>query len=241
MGSRSAKSPSASTPSTETSRAATAGRARGTHPVEGPRLANDLLDQIRNDYPKVSLSVVSEQARYIVEAIGSVKDEIIQGGLLAFLVLLIFLQELRTSLIIFAVIAISVIATFNLLFFRDITLNIMSLGGLALGVGMLDDCAIVVSENIFRHRSLGKSPSGGAYVGTKEEGTAVGATILTTIDVFLPVIYVHGVAGQLFRDQALTGTFSLLASLIVSITLVPMLASRTFEFKPAAGQPPPKR
>jgi len=212
----------------------------GANTVEVTRKANDLLDQVHKDYPKVSLSVVSEQARYIVEAISSVKEEIIFGGLLAFLVLLIFLQEFRTSLIIFAVIAISVIATFNLLFFRNITLNIMSLGGLALGVGMLDDCAIVVSENIFRHRGLGKSLSEAAYIGTKEVGMAVSATVFTTIVVFLPVIYVHGVAGQLFRDQALTVTFSLLASLIVSITLVPMLASRTFEFKPVAVEPPTK-
>jgi HAE1 family hydrophobic/amphiphilic exporter-1 len=212
----------------------------GANTVEVTRKANDLLDQVHKDYPKVSLSVVSEQARYIVEAISSVKEEIIFGGLLAFLVLLIFLQEFRTSLIIFAVIAISVIATFNLLFFRNITLNIMSLGGLALGVGMLDDCAIVVSENIFRHRGMGKSLSEAAYIGTKEVGMAVSATVFTTIVVFLPVIYVHGVAGQLFRDQALTVTFSLLASLIVSITLVPMLASRTFEFKPVAVEPPTK-
>jgi len=210
----------------------------GANTVQVTRKANDLLDQIRKDYPKVSLSVVSEQARYIVEAISSVKDEIIQGGLLAFLVLLIFLQEFRTSLIIFAVIAISVVATFNLLFFRNITLNIMSLGGLALGVGMLDDCAIVVSENIFRHRSLGKSLAEAAYIGTKEVGMAVSATIFTTVVVFLPVIYVHGVAGQLFRDQALTVTFSLLASLVVSLTLIPMLASRTFEFQTlATGSP----
>jgi hydrophobic/amphiphilic exporter-1 (mainly G- bacteria), HAE1 family len=210
----------------------------GANTVAVTRLANALLDQIRKDYPKVSLSVVSEQARYIVEAITSVKDEIIQGGALAFLILLIFLQEFRTSLIIFAVIAISVISTFNLLFFGNITLNIMSLGGLALGVGMLDDCAIVVSENIFRHRSLGKSLSEAAYVGTKEVGMAVSATIFTTVVVFLPVIYVHGVAGQLFRDQALTVTFSLLASLVVSLTLIPMLASRTFEFKPLAVEAP---
>ena len=209
----------------------------GANTVQVTRKANELLDQIRGDYPKVSLSVVSEQARYIVEAIASVKDEIIQGGLLAFLVLLLFLQEFRTAFIIFAVIAISVISTFNLLFFRNITLNIMSLGGLALGVGMLDDCAIVVSENIFRHRSLGKSLSEAAYVGTKEVGMAVSATIITTIVVFLPVIYVHGVAGQLFRDQALTVTFSLLASLVVSLTLIPMLASRTFEFKSLTAEP----
>jgi len=203
----------------------------GANTVEVTKKANQLLEQIREEYPRVSLLVVSEQARYIQEAISSVKEEVISGGLLAFLVLLIFLQELRTSLTIFAVIVISVIATFNLLFFRNITLNIMSLGGLALGVGMLDDCAVVVSENIFRHKSLGKSLSEAAYIGTKEVGMAVSATIFTTIVVFLPVIYVHGVAGQLFRDQALTVTFSLLISLFVSMTLVPMLSSRKLDWK----------
>lgn len=213
----------------------------GANTVEVTRKAKVLLEEIGKEYPRVGLSVVSEQARFIREAVASVKEEIVFGGLLAFLVLLIFLQEFRTSLIIFAVISISVIATFNLLFFRNITLNIMSLGGLALGVGMLDDCAIVVSENIFRHRSLGKSLSEAVYIGTKEVGMAVSATIFTTIVVFLPVIYVHGVAGQLFRDQALTVTFSLLASLVVSLTLVPMLASRTFTFKPVAIEAPPAK
>jgi HAE1 family hydrophobic/amphiphilic exporter-1 len=213
----------------------------GANTVNVTREAKDLLEEIGKEYPRVNLTVVSEQARFIREAVASVKEEIVFGGLLAFLVLLIFLQELRTSLIIFAVISISVIATFNLLFFRNITLNIMSLGGLALGVGMLDDCAIVVSENIFRHRSLGKSLSEAAYIGTKEVGMAVSATIFTTIVVFLPVIYVHGVAGQLFRDQALTVTFSLLASLVVSLTLVPMLSSRTFALQPAAIDAPPTK
>ncbi|MFZ2053950.1 MAG: efflux RND transporter permease subunit [Candidatus Aminicenantales bacterium] len=213
----------------------------GANTVAVTREAKALLEEIGKEYPRVDLSVVSEQARFIREAVASVKEEIVFGGLLAFLVLLIFLQEFRTSLIIFAVISISVIATFNLLFFRNITLNIMSLGGLALGVGMLDDCAIVVSENIFRHRSLGKSLSEAAYIGTKEVGMAVSATIFTTIVVFLPVIYVHGVAGQLFRDQALTVTFSLLASLVVSLTLVPMLASRTFAVKPVAIEAPPAK
>jgi HAE1 family hydrophobic/amphiphilic exporter-1 len=203
----------------------------GANTVAVTQEASQLLDQIQQEYPRVGLLVVSQQARYIQEAIGSVKEEIVFGGLLAFLVLLIFLQELRTASIIFAVIVISVIATFNLLFFRNITLNIMSLGGLALGVGMLDDCAVVVSENIFRHKGLGKNLSEAAYIGTKEVGMAVSATIFTTIVVFLPVIYVHGVAGQLFRDQALTVTFSLLASLLVSLTLVPMLSSREFGWK----------
>ncbi len=203
----------------------------GANTVEVTRKANALLEQIKKEYPLVQIQVISQQARYIEEAISAVKEEILAGGMLAFLVLLIFLQEFRTASIIFAVIAISVIATFNLLFFRNLTLNIMSLGGLALAVGMLDDTAVVISENIYRHKSLGKSLSEAAYIGTKEVGMAVSATIFTTIVVFLPVIYVHGVAGQLFRDQALTVTFALLVSLFVSLTLIPMLASRKFELK----------
>ncbi|MGQ9671739.1 MAG: efflux RND transporter permease subunit [Candidatus Aminicenantales bacterium] len=203
----------------------------GANTVEVTRRATALLDQIKKEYPQVQMRVISEQAKYIDQAISSVKEEIVAGGLLAFLVLLIFLQEFRTASIIFAVIVISVVATFNLLFFRHLTLNIMSLGGLALAVGMLDDTAVVISENIFRHKTLGKSLAEAAYIGTKEVGMAVSATIFTTIVVFLPVIYVHGVAGQLFRDQALTVTFALLVSLFVSLTLIPMLASRKFELR----------
>jgi len=204
-------------------------KAAGANTVAVTHKADELLEQMRAEYSKVSLRVISEQAGYIEAAISSVKEEIIAGGILAFLILLIFLQELRTASIIFAVIVISVIATFNLLFFRNLTLNIMSLGGLALAVGMLDDTAVVISENIFRHKSLGKSLAEAAYIGTKEVGMAVSATIFTTIVVFLPVIYVHGVAGQLFRDQALTVTFALLVSLFVSLTLIPMLSSRKFD------------
>ncbi len=201
----------------------------GANTVDVTRRATALLGQIKKEYPRVQVMVISEQAKYIEEAISSVREEIVAGGILAFLVLLVFLQEFRTASIIFAVIVVSVIATFNLLFFRNMTLNIMSLGGLALALGMLDDTAVVISENIFRHRSLGKSLAEAAYIGTKEVGMAVSATIFTTIVVFLPVIYVHGVAGQLFRDQALTVTFALLACLFVSLTLIPMLASKKFE------------
>lgn len=198
----------------------------GANTVRVTRTAKEVLAEIMREYPQIDIFVVTEQARYIETAVASVRDEVLQGGLLAFLVLLIFLQHLRSALTIFAVIAISIVAVFNLLFLRDITLNIMSLGGLALGVGMLDDCAIVVAENISRHRSLGKSPAEAAFIGTKEVGMAVSATIFTAIVVFLPVIYVRGVAGQLFRDTALTVTFTLLISLLISLTLIPMLLSR---------------
>ncbi|MBM3306357.1 MAG: efflux RND transporter permease subunit, partial [Candidatus Aminicenantes bacterium] len=202
----------------------------GANTVKVTRLVRTVIDQIRKENPGIALSVVSEQSRYIEQAVGAVRNELIQGAVLAFLTLLIFLQEWKTPLIIGTVIPVSIIGTFSLMFFGDITLNIMSLGGLALGVGMLDDCAVVVSENIFRHRSLGKSLKEAAYVGTKEVGPAVISTALTTIVVFLPVIYVRGVAGQLFKDTALTVTFALLASLLVSLTLIGTLQSRPFDF-----------
>lgn len=207
----------------------------GANTVKVTRLARAVIDQIRRENPGVALSVVSEQSRYIEQAVGAVRNELIQGAVLAFLTLLIFLQEWKTPLIIGTVIPVSIIGTFSLMFFGDITLNIMSLGGLALGVGMLDDCAVVVSENIFRHRSLGKGLKEAAYIGTKEVGPAVISTALTTIVVFLPVIYVRGVAGQLFKDTALTVTFALLASLLVSLTLIGTLQSRPFDLG-AAGE-----
>ena len=203
----------------------------GANTVRVTSLARDVLEEIKNENPQIELLVVSEQAKYIENAVSSVINSIIFGGILAFLVLVIFLQDLKTPVIIATVIPISIIATFNLLYFRDITLNIMSLGGLALGVGMLVDNSIVVSESIFRHKSHGESLSDAAFSGTKEVGMAVMASTLTTIAVFLPVIYVHGVAGQLFKDQAMTVTFALVSSLIVSMTLLPMLASRRLEFE----------
>jgi hydrophobic/amphiphilic exporter-1 (mainly G- bacteria), HAE1 family len=211
----------------------------GANTVKVTKLARAVIDQITKENPQVSIRVISEQSKYIEQAIGSVISEIVQGAILAFFILLLFLQEWKTPLIIDTVIPISVIATFNLLYFNNISLNVMSLGGLALGIGMLDDCAVVVSENIFRHRSLGKSLSEAAYVGTKEVGPAVTATALTTVIVFLPVIYVHGVAGQLFKDEALTVTFALMCSLLVSLTLLPMLHSRRFEVA-AVGKDPGK-
>ncbi len=201
-------------------------KASGDNTVKVTRAAKAVLEDIRRENPAISIHIVSEQGRFIEEAVAATMDEIVEGGILAFLVLLLFLQELRTPVIIGVVFPVAIVATFNGLYFGGITLNIMSLGGLALGVGMLDDCAVVVSENIFRHRGLGKGPAEAAAVGAQEVGMAVMATALTTIVVFLPVIYVHGVAGRLFRDAALTVTFSLMSSLLVSLTLLPMLAGR---------------
>jgi hydrophobic/amphiphilic exporter-1 (mainly G- bacteria), HAE1 family len=199
-------------------------KASGANTVRVTRAAKAVLADISRGNPAIGIHLVSEQGRFIEEAVAATMDEIVEGGILAFLVLLLFLQELRTPIIIGVVFPVAIVATFNLLYFGGITLNIMSLGGLALGVGMLDDCAVVVSENIFRHRSLGKGQAEAAAVGAQEVAMAVTATALTTIVVFLPVIYVHGVAGRLFRDAALTVTFSLISSLLVSLTLLPMLA-----------------
>jgi len=203
----------------------------GANTVKVTRKARIILKIIKKENPQIEILVVSDQAEYIENAISSVVKAIVFGGILAFLVLFIFLQDLKAPIIIAVVIPVSIIATFNLLYFRNITLNIMSLGGLALGVGMLMDNSIVVSESIWRHIRQGKNLNDAAYTGTKEVGMAVTASTLTTISVFLPVIYVHGVAGELFKDQAYTVTFALLSSLIVSLTILPVFSSRKFELR----------
>ncbi len=195
----------------------------GANTVKATKAARKVLREIRKENPGIGIQVAAEQAGFIETAIGAVKNEIIQGALLAFLILFLFLQEWKTPLIIDTVIPISVIGTFSLMYFSGLTLNLMSLGGLALGVGMLDDCAVVVSENIFRHRTLGKGLKEAAVTGTAEVGGAIVSTALTTMVVFLPVVYVRGPAGQLFKDTALTVTYALSASLLVSLTLIGIL------------------
>jgi HAE1 family hydrophobic/amphiphilic exporter-1 len=209
----------------------------GANTVQTTKLAKAVLEQIRKENPKINVFIVSEQASYIESVVAAVNDEIVQGAILVFLVVLLFLQEFKTPIIINIVIPISIIATFNLMYFCHITLNIMSLGGLALGVGMLDDCADVVSENIFRHRSMGKKTAQAAYDGVREVGGAVAATALTTVVVFLPIIYVRGIAGPLFKDAALTVSFSLLASMVLALTLLPMLQGRWVKKRAELGLP----
>jgi HAE1 family hydrophobic/amphiphilic exporter-1 len=173
----------------------------------------------------MAMTKVYDQSTFISSAVNEVVDAGIIGGILAIIILYLFLRNFWATVIISLSIPVSVIATFNLMYGNDITLNIMSLGGIALGIGLLVDNSIVVLENISRHRELGKSPIQAAKDGAGEVGTAVVASTLTTIAVFFPLVFVHGIAGQLFRDQALTVTFSLLASLVVAITLIPMLSS----------------
>lgn len=183
---------------------------------------------LKKELPKgMELIKIYDQSSFIRQAVDEVINAGILGGILAIFVLYFFLRDFWTTFIISLSIPVSVIATFNIMHGYGLSLNIMSLGGIALGIGMLVDNSIVVLENISRHRSLGKDSKSAALEGAKEVSTAVTASTLTTVAVFFPLVFVQGVAGQLFRDQALTITFSLLISLVVALTLIPMLASRS--------------
>jgi HAE1 family hydrophobic/amphiphilic exporter-1 len=168
---------------------------------------------------------VYDQSTFIAEAIGEVKSAALIGGLLAILVLYAFLRDVRATLITGIAIPVSVLGTFVLMYAFDLTLNIMSLGGIALAVGMLVDNAVVVLESIVRKREHGMDRPAAAVLGTKEVSTAVTAATLTSVAVFFPMVFITGVAGQLFKDQSLTVTFALAFSLVVALTLVPMLAA----------------
>lgn len=172
------------------------------------------------------LSIISDQSRFIVGSIREVQSATVNGGVLALIVLFLFLRELKSTLIIGVSIPIALIATFVPMFAWGISLNIMSLGGLALGVGMLVDNSIVVLESIFRCKEEGDSTVMAADRGTREVGGAVVASTLTTVAVFFPIAFVEGIAGQLFGDLGMTVTFSLLASLLTALYLNPLLASR---------------
>ncbi|MCZ6633676.1 MAG: efflux RND transporter permease subunit, partial [bacterium] len=176
------------------------------------------------------MEVVFDQSTFIRESISEVLNTAILGGFLAILVLYLFLQSPKSTGIISLSIPISVVATFFLMFVSDVSLNIMSLGGLALGVGMLVDNSIVVLESVQRYTDQGMGAQEATNKGASEVGSAVVASTMTTICVFVPIVFVEGIAGQLFRDQALTVTFSLVASLFVALTLIPMLASLEFEW-----------
>ena len=172
------------------------------------------------------LELLSDQSTFIEAAVNDVKSSAIVGALLAVAVIWIFLRRAASTLIIGVAIPISVVVTFAPMFLQDVTLNIMSLGGLALGVGMLVDNAIVVLESVTRCRSEGDSLQRAALRGVSEVSGAIIASTLTTVAVFAPIVFVHGIAGQIFGDQAVTVVWSLLVSLLVAITFIPMLASR---------------
>ncbi|HEY0020326.1 MAG TPA: efflux RND transporter permease subunit [Longimicrobium sp.] len=194
--------------------------------VRVARQVEETLAQLRREYPDVKVEVAMSQAGFIADALSNVVQEVILGGVLAFLVLFLFLREARYPVAIALAIPISLIATFAMMHAAGVSLNILSLGGMALGVGLLMDNSIVVLENVFRHRELGLRARMAAAVGAEEVQRAITASTLTTIAVFGPIVYVEGVAGELLGALALTVAFSLLASILVAITLLPALAAR---------------
>lgn len=177
------------------------------------------------------IETLSDQSIFIENSINEVKSTAIMGGFLAILVLYLFLRHLGTTLIVAVSIPISIVATFAPLKLFGVSMNIMSLGGLALGVGMLVDSSIVVMESIFRCREEGDGFLESVTRGVSEVGAAVISSTLTTVAVFFPIVFVEGIAGQIFGDLSLSVVFSLLASLLVSLFFIPMLASRKYELK----------
>lgn len=207
----------------------------GANTVNAVTLVEKALEDLKKRIPKdVTIELAYDQSKFIKDAINEVKSNAIVGGFLAVIILLVFLRRIGPTIIISIAIPISIIATFNLMYFQNISLNIMSLGGLALGAGMLVDNAIVVLESIFRHLQEGKNYKDSAVTGTSEVGMAIVASTLTTIVVFVPIVYVHGIAGLLFKEQAMTVVYSLTASLIVALLLIPVLCAKYLRLKKKA-------
>lgn len=205
----------------------------GANTAEVSEIFKKALEELlaKPEFAGVKADILYDQGDYVDLAIGNIGTSLIYGGFFAMLVLFLFLRGLKSPLIIGIAIPYSVIVTFVLMYFSDFSLNVLTLGALALGIGMLVDNAIVVIENIERHISLGKSPKEAASIGTKEVGIAIIASTLTTVAVFVPVAFTTGLIGQIFTEFALTISFSLFASLIVSLTVVPMLASKFLSAK----------
>lgn len=190
---------------------------------------NTTVEQFKKDYPDLKIDTVMDQSIAIKRSIKTVENEAILGGLLAIVVVFLFFHNIRTTLITATAIPIAMMATFAVLYFAGITLNMMTLGGLSLAMGRLVDDNIVALENIHRHRKAGYSRTEAAIKGVSEVGMAIFASTLTTVSVFLPIVFVQGVVATIFRELALTVTISLAASLLVSLTLVPTLSAKLMQ------------
>jgi HAE1 family hydrophobic/amphiphilic exporter-1 len=187
---------------------------------------NDAFESITKALPGYTFTVVRNQGTFINSAINEVGNSALIGIVLAVFILFVFLKRISTTLVVSIAIPISIVATFTLMYFKGLTLNVMTLGGLALGAGMLVDNAIIVMENIYRKIERGQGIVKAAVDGTAEVGGAITASTLTTIVVFLPIVYLQGASGELFKDQAWTVAFSLLSSLVVAILVIPVLVSK---------------
>lgn len=196
---------------------------------------NAILQKHAEEDPDFTYLALFDQGDYINVVIDSIIENMLLGAVFAVIVLIIFLRRIKPTLLVTVSIAISVVATFVLMYLSGITLNIVSMGGLALGIGMLVDNSIVVIENIYRHRGLGKDPLRASIDGAKQVTGAIVSSTLTTIIVFLPLLFTQGIVRQIFADMAITIAFSLVASLIFAITLVPLtMTTKVFGSQKAA-------
>jgi HAE1 family hydrophobic/amphiphilic exporter-1 len=205
----------------------------GMNTVEIARGVRAEIERINREVPGVRMSLLDDSARFIERAINTVQEHVMLGSVLVILIIFLFLRNFRSTLIVCTSIPISVVGTFALLYFSGLTLNTMTFGGLALGVGMIVDAAIVVLENSFRHmEEYGKDRRTAAIDGSEEVWSAILASILTHIAVFVPLLFLTGVSSILFRQLSYVVVFSLLMSLFVAVTLVPVLCSKLLVLPP---------
>ncbi|MDY0152156.1 MAG: efflux RND transporter permease subunit, partial [Candidatus Cloacimonas sp.] len=198
----------------------------GTNTVQVAKGVIAALESINRSLPQIKVIPLIDTSVYIRQSINNVTRSAFEGGILAVLILLLFLRNLKSTTVIATAIPISVMATFGLLYFNGFTLNLMTLGALALGIGQLLDNSIVVLENIFRHREMGKGPIEAAVFGSEEVTPPIIASTLTSVVVFLPLIFVRGMTGIMYKQLAYVIVFSLACSLVTALTLVPMLSSK---------------
>jgi HAE1 family hydrophobic/amphiphilic exporter-1 len=212
------------------------------------KVANRVLKELKNVKaslpPGMDIFVTRDSSKFIKDSITQIEQTAMIGGVLAIFILFVFLQSFRSTLILSVSIPLAIVATFILMSFAGLTLNMMSMGGLALGIGMLLDNSIVVLENIYRHRQWGEDPGQSASVGTKEVGAAITASTMTTLCVFLPLLFAGtGMQGIFFGQLAYTVSFSVLCSLFVALTLIPVMSLRLLKVVPISEmskQPNPK-
>lgn len=184
------------------------------------------MEKLAQQYPDLEMVALMDQGVYVDMVVDSLTSNLLVGGALALLILIVFLRDVRPTIVVGLAIPVSLVTALVLMYFSDITLNVISMGGLALGVGMLVDNSIVVIENIYRMRSEGASAKEAAVQGAREVAGAIAASTLTTIAVFVPILFVQGMTREIFTDMGLSIAYSLLASLAIALTLVPMAASR---------------
>lgn len=195
------------------------------------------MEEMKEDLPDgVSMSVILDTSTFIRQSISSVVNNMLLGAALSILILYLFLHSIRSTIVIGFSIPLAIISTFTLMYFTGETLNVLSMGGLALGIGMMVDSAIVILENIFKYKERGYSTIEAAKQGGSELSSAVVASTLTTIVVFVPIVFVEGMAAELFRPLAMTVSFALFASLVTALTLIPMLSSKLLTRTSGSGR-----